>query len=136
MARALFPPASGPPHMSDRSLLTRALWFLLVGWWATPLVVGVAWLLNVTVVGLPLGIKLINRVPWVLSLREHRIIEPDHGRDQHSLLLRAPYFVFVGWWASLLWGLAAAALADSLVGLPVAVWMLDRLPYVTSLYRY
>ncbi|MFC7167256.1 YccF domain-containing protein [Halospeciosus flavus] len=122
--------------MSDRSLLTRAVWFLLVGWWATPLAIGFAWLLNVTVVGLPLGIKLINRVPWVLSLRERRIIDPDHGRDQYSLLLRAPYFVFVGWWASLLWGLGAAALADSIIGLPIAVWMLDRLPYVTTLYRY
>ncbi|QSG10388.1 Uncharacterized membrane protein, DUF307 [Halapricum desulfuricans] len=40
---------------------------MFVGWWATPIVVNTAWLLNVTVVLLPIGIKLINLVPTVLN---------------------------------------------------------------------
>ncbi|MFW6317887.1 MAG: YccF domain-containing protein, partial [Halorubrum sp.] len=56
--------------MAQRSLLVRALWFAFVGWWATPIVVNTAWLLNVTVVLLPLGIKLINLVPTALTLAE------------------------------------------------------------------
>ena len=120
-----------------RSLIARALWFLVVGWWATPLVVNVAWLLNATVVFLPLGIKLINLVPTVLTLAEPRSLsEPESARGQRSLTIRAIYFVLVGWWLSLLWANVASFLAITIVGLPVAIWMLNRLPYVTSLYRF
>jgi uncharacterized membrane protein YccF (DUF307 family) len=123
--------------MSDRSLLVRALWFVFVGWWATPIVVNAAWALNATIVLLPLGIKLINLVPTVLSLKEPRSLSaPDSGRGQRSLLVRAVYFVFVGWWLSLLWANVAAILAVTVVGLPVAYWMFNRLPFVTSLYRF
>ncbi|WP_226022743.1 YccF domain-containing protein [Halomicrobium salinisoli] len=123
--------------MSQRSLLVRALWFVLVGWWLTPALVNVAWLLNATVVLLPLGIKVINLVPTALTLAEPRSLsEPDAREGQRSLLVRAVYFVLVGWWLSWLWANVAAALAVTIVGLPVAVWMFNRLPYVTSLYRF
>jgi len=123
--------------MSDRSLLVRALWFVVVGWWATPLVVNVAWVLNATVILLPLGIKLINLVPTVLSLREPRsITEPDAGVGQRSLVVRAVWYVLVGWWLSWIWANVAAFLAVTIVGLPVAYWMFNRLPFVTSLYRF
>ncbi|MFB6302659.1 MAG: YccF domain-containing protein [Haloferacaceae archaeon] len=124
--------------MADRSPLVRALWFLAVGWWATPVVVNVAWALMATVVLAPLGVKLINLVPTVLTLREPRaIVDPAYaGGDQHSLPLRAVYFVLVGWWLSLLWSNVAAILAVTIVGLPLAIPMFNRLPYVTSLYRF
>ncbi|MFB6106516.1 MAG: YccF domain-containing protein [Halobacteriaceae archaeon] len=124
--------------MAQRSLLVRALWFVLVGWWLTPVVVNVAWLLNATVVGIPLGVKLVNLVPTVLTLREPRsVVDPESpGRGQRSLLVRAAYFVFVGWWLSWLWANVAAFAAVTVVGLPVAVWMFNRLPFVTSLYRF
>jgi uncharacterized membrane protein YccF (DUF307 family) len=120
-----------------RSTLTRALWFVAVGWWVTPVVVNVAWVLNATVLFLPLGIKLINLVPTALTLAEPRSLsDPESARGQHSLVVRAVYFVFVGWWLSLLWANVAAFLAVTIVGLPVAFWMFNRLPFVTSLYRF
>jgi uncharacterized membrane protein YccF (DUF307 family) len=120
-----------------RSLLVRVVWFLLVGWWLTFLAINVAWFLNVTVVGLPIGIKIINRVPTLLTLKERRPpIDPDAGRSQHSLLVRAAYFLLVGWWLSFLWANLAWALAASIVGLPVAIVMFNYLPYLTSLYRF
>ncbi|MFB9826236.1 MULTISPECIES: YccF domain-containing protein [Halobaculum] len=123
--------------MAQRSLFTRALWFVAVGWWATPAVVNLAWFLNATVIGLPLGIKLINLVPTVLTLKEPRSLSaPDDARGQRSLLVRGVYFVLVGWWLSLLWANVAAFLAITIVGLPVAYWMFNRLPFVTSLYRF
>lgn len=124
--------------MAQRSLLVRALWFVLVGWWLTPLVVNVAWALNATVVLIPLGIKLINLVPTTLTLREPRsVIDPDAtGAGQRSFLVRAVYFVIVGWWLSLLWANVAVVLALTIIGLPVALWMFNRLPFVTSLYRF
>ncbi|MDG5777580.1 YccF domain-containing protein [Haloarculaceae archaeon H-GB2-1] len=123
--------------MADRSLFVRALWFLVVGWWVTPIVVNVAWLLNATIILLPLGIKLINLVPTVLTLAEPRSLDtPETARGQHSLVVRAVYFVFVGWWLSLAWANVANVFAVSIIGLPIALWMFNRLPYVTSLYRF
>jgi uncharacterized membrane protein YccF (DUF307 family) len=123
--------------MAQRSLLVRALWFLAVGWWLTPVVVNVAWALNATVLLLPFGIKLVNLVPTALSLAEPRsLADPESGRGQHSLVVRGVYFLLVGWWLSFLWANVAAFLAVTIVGLPVAFWLFNRLPYVTSLYRF
>jgi uncharacterized membrane protein YccF (DUF307 family) len=123
--------------MAERSLLTRALWFVVVGWWLTPVLVNAAWFCIVTVVLAPVGIKLINLVPTALTLREPRsLVDPDSTRGQHSLPVRAVYFVLVGWWLSLLWANVAGFLAMTIIGLPLAIPMFDRLPYVTSLYRF
>ena len=123
--------------MAQRSFLTRALWFAFIGWWATPLVVNIAWLLNATIILLPIGIKLINLVPTVLSLAEPRSLgESTTARGQHSLVIRGVYFVLIGWWLSLIWANVAAFLAVTIVGIPIAFWMFNRLPYVTSLYRF
>lgn len=123
--------------MAGRSLLVRAIWFVLVGWWLTPLLVNVAWLLNATILLIPVGIKLINLVPTALSLAEPRShAAPESARGQRSLVVRGVYFVLVGWWFSWLWANLAALLAITIVGLPVAFWMFNRLPFVTSLYRF
>jgi len=125
--------------------LLRAAWFLLVGWWLTPVVLFVAWLLHLPVVTIPLGVKLVNQVPRVLTLKppsEVRGLRDPDGRparrsgDQYPLLVRAVWFIFVGSWLSLVWVLVASVLAISIVGLPVSLWLLNRLPFVLSLYRY
>jgi len=129
------------------SLLVRALWFLFVGWWLTGIWLAVAWILLVTIIGAPLGIIMINQVPFVLSLKRRdvttRVVTVDgettaetRRPEQSSLLLRAVYFVFVGWWLSLLWMTVAYAFTVSIIGLPIAIWMFGKLPYVVSLYRY
>ncbi|KTG29363.1 YccF domain-containing protein [Haloferax profundi] len=123
--------------MKQRSLLVRILWFVFIGWWATPAVVNVAWFLNATIIGLPLGIKLINLVPTVLSLKEPRALgNPDAAKGQRSLVVRGVYFLFVGWWLSWFWANVAAFFAVTIIGLPLAYWMFNRLPAVTSLYRF
>ncbi|WP_435125578.1 YccF domain-containing protein [Halobaculum sp. D14] len=123
---------------SEPSLLVRAVWFVLVGWWATGLWLSVAWLLNVTVVGLPLGIRMINTVPKVLSLKERDFVDETGtpSEQPHGLVVRGVYFVFVGWWASGVWTGVAYLFTLSVVGIPVAVWMYNKLPYVVSLYEY
>lgn len=131
----------------QHSLLVRALWYLFIGWWASGTWLGIAWLLNLTVIGLPLGIKMINLVPTVLSLRRQRtttIIDRDGddidhtvtGPDQYNLLVRAAYFLLIGWWASAIWMFVAWIASLTIIGLPVAIWMYNRLPYLTSLYRF
>ncbi len=123
--------------MTQRSLLVRAIWFVFVGWWLTPIVVNLAWFLNATIILLPIGIKLINLVPTVLTLKEPRgLTVPESGRGQRSLLVRALWFVLIGWWFSFLWANLAVLFALTIIGLPITLWMADRLPYVTSLYRF
>ena len=58
------------------------------------------------------------------------------GVSERPLLVRALWFLLVGWWLSLLWANVASFFAVAVVGLPLAVWMLHRLPFVLSLYRY
>jgi len=123
--------------MTQRPLFVRVLWFVLIGWWLTPVVINIAWLLNASVILLPFGIALINLVPTVLTLREPRSLgEQSAARGQRSLLVRAVYFVLIGWWLSWLWANVAVVLAVTIVGFPVAIWMLNRLPAVVSLYRF
>ena len=123
--------------MAQRSFLTRAVWFVLVGWWATVIFVNLAWACMATVILIPVGVKLVNLVPTVLTLAEPRSLSDMEGaRGQHSLVVRAVYFFLVGWWLSLIWANVAAILAITVVGLPFAFWMFNRLPFVTSLYRF
>ena len=124
--------------MSDQpSLLVRALWFVFIGWWLTGLWLTAAWLLTVTIVGIPLGILLINKVPLVLSLkRRENLVEEGRGGSQYSLPVRAVWFLLVGWWASGVWTGVAYVFTVSIIGIPLGVWMYDRLPFVVSLYRY
>lgn len=128
-------------------ILVRAVYFLLIGWWATGIWLGVAWLLLVTIVLMPVGIKMINLVPKIVSLKERRIenevVTADgevrisrQAPDQRPLVLRAVYFLLVGWWASAVWMALAWLASITIVGLPIAVWMYGKLPYVVSLYRY
>jgi uncharacterized membrane protein YccF (DUF307 family) len=125
--------------MADQpSLPVRAVWFVFVGWWLTGLWLSVAWLLNVTIVGIPLGIKMINKVPLVLSLkkRNERYVESEDESSQYSLPVRALWFLFVGWWASGVWTGIAYVATLTVVGIPLAVWMYGKLPFVVSLYNY
>jgi uncharacterized membrane protein YccF (DUF307 family) len=145
-------PGDGDTSVEARSqspsIVVRAVYFLLVGWWASGIWLSVAWVLIVTIVGTPIGIKMINWVPKIVSLKERRIATErartgdgsvtvtESTNDQHSLLVRAVYFLFVGWWASGVWMSIAWVASVTIVGLPLAIWMYSRLPFVVSLYRY
>jgi uncharacterized membrane protein YccF (DUF307 family) len=130
------------------SVVVRGVYFLLFGWWASGVWLSIAWVLNLTIVGMPLGIKMINFVPKIVSLKD-RTVETERvtdaegnvtinqtTREQYSLPLRAAYFLLVGWWASGIWMFLAWLASITVIGLPVAVWMYDRLPFVVSLYQY
>lgn len=130
--------------MSDSpSLIVRAIWFVFVGWWLTGIVLSVAWLCNVTIVGLPLGIKLINKAPYALTLKElgsHDDVETvemggSSGKSP-SLLVRGVYFVLVGWWASGILMSFAYLASLTIVGLPIGIKLFNYLPYVVSLKKH
>lgn len=133
---------------SGPNLLVRFIWWLAVGWWASGIAVGLAWLALVTIVGIPLGIWLINHLPSILTLRprrrtwmlgqdaEGRTVISERGRPQVSWLIRGVWFVLVGWWASAIWMGLAWLIQLTVLGLPLALLMFNRTPFVASLYRY
>jgi uncharacterized membrane protein YccF (DUF307 family) len=130
--------------MSDsQSLVIRAIWFIFVGWWLTGIVLGLAWLLNVTIIGLPLGIKLINKAPYALTLKElgssdevETIEMGGSSGKSPSFIIRGVYFVFVGWWASALLMAFAYLASVTVIGLPIGIKLFNYLPYVVSLKKY
>lgn len=124
--------------------LIRVIYFFVLGWELTGVWVLVAWLLNVTIVFLPLGLWMIDRVPQVLTLKMRPgsyVVTTKDGQTrfvterQPMFLLRAIYFIVFGWWLSLIWALLAWLLCATIIGLPIGVVMLNALPFVTTLHR-
>ena len=100
-----------------------------------------------TVILLPLGLWMLNRVPQVLTLKPmpveadvqvragDLVVVRTHGVRQHFWLWRLLYFVFVGSWLSFLWANAAWLLSVTIIGLPIGILMFNYLPTVTTLMR-
>jgi uncharacterized membrane protein YccF (DUF307 family) len=125
-----------------RPLWLRALWFVLVGWWLTAFTLTVAYLCLLTIIGVPAAFWLFDRVPLVLTLKPRSSWTADEvtgqvttGPQQHPLLLRAVYFLLVGWWLTALWISLAYVLFVTVIGIPVGVMMLNVLPTVATLQR-
>jgi len=127
--------------------LLQILWFAFIGVWLGQAWMVVAWFFIITIIGIPLGVAMLNMLPKVIALREpqrrvmihtgqsgqtiQRTVEPP----QVPLLLRALYFILVGWWLSALWMEAAYAVCLTIIGLPIGFWMFDRVPAILSLKR-
>ena len=127
--------------------LLQLLWFAFIGIWLGQIWMIAAWVLMVTIVGIPIGVAMLNMLPKVYALREPAqqvriqrrqdgsLVEQEIGRPQVNILLRAIYFLLIGWWFSALWMEAAYLLCTIIIGLPVGFWMFDRIPAVLSLKR-
>ena len=124
-------------------LLIRALYFVLIGWWFSAIWAVIAWVLCVTIIGLPLGLFMLNRMPQVATLKPARtnLLVTATGEVVHlnvpqvPFLLRAIYFVLIGWWFSAIWLAVAWALHVTIIGMLVGFWMFNRVPAVVSLAR-
>jgi len=49
-------------------VLVRIVYFILVGWWLSALWMGVSYVLMLTILGIPVGMMMVNRIPFVFSL--------------------------------------------------------------------
>lgn len=135
--------SSGVVVQRENPLLIRAVYFILLGLWFSGVWATVAWVLSVTIIGLPLGLWMLNRLPQVTTLAapDQRYIVTSAGQVISAnaagapFLLRAVYFVLVGWWFSALWLALAWALSASIIGLPIGFWMFNKVPGVITLGR-
>lgn len=128
-------------------ILVRIVWYFLVGWWITGIAMAVAWFAAIVLIGLPLSFWLVNRIPTMLTLRprrqEYLVVTGADGlisvkrlaTQQTNALLRVVYFVLIGWWLSALWMLASYVLMLTILGIPLGMMMVNRVPFVFSLHR-
>lgn len=131
--------------VQDKSpnLLIRILYFVLVGIWFSGIWATVAWFLCITIIGLPFGLWMLNRLPQVTTLKAQNndlVVLPSgqvlqKSKEQVPFILRAIYFLLIGWWFSALWMAAAWALCTVIIGIPFGFWMFNRVPAVITLAR-
>lgn len=134
------------PSYSPGCLL-QLLWFIFIGWWLGLWAIGLAWLLNITIIGLPLGLLILNNIPLVIALQtpkkevqavteDGKTILGERSLPQYNFFLRALYFIFIGWWFSLLWLVVAYLLCATIFLLPIGLLMFRLTPFLTTLKRY
>lgn len=122
--------------------LLQLLWFAFIGIWLSQIWMVAAWILMVTIIGIPLGISMLNNIPKVIALREptRRVMvrgnmQQEMEPPQINFFLRALYFLLIGWWFSALWMELAYLFCVSVIGLPIGFWMFDLVPTVLTLKR-
>lgn len=124
----------------------RALWYLFIGWWAAQIALIVGYLAGLTIIGLPVAFWTFNRIGTILTLRprsQNTVVEQQGstivvrnvGADQLPLWARAVYFVLVGWWLALIWMELAWLLSLTIVGIPLGIMMMNRLPMIYTLQK-
>jgi uncharacterized membrane protein YccF (DUF307 family) len=138
----IYQPPSGP------GFLVRALWFVFIGWYVGYFWIMLAAVLNSTIIGLPIGLRMFNAVPMVMTLKSRNtrldLVANADGTytmrhqtaQQLNFWIRAAYFILWGWWFSIVWAMAAYFIGLLIVTLPVSFWMFNRMPAVTTLAQY
>lgn len=130
----------------ETNIVVRAAWFLFIGWWLSFLAVTLAVLLQLTIIGIPAAIWLINRIPQIVTLKSSRklqIAASEAGitmvarddRPQHRWYVRTLWYIVVGWWATALWLYTAWLASVTILLLPLGFWMFGQTGKVQTLRR-
>jgi len=127
--------------------LIQLLWFFFIGVWLGQVWIIAAWLLMLTIIGIPIGISMLNKLPKIIALREPQqqiqilrrpdgsYAESEYQKPQVFFLIRMLYFLLIGWWFSAIWMELAYVLTATIIFLPIGFWMFDRVPAVLTLRR-
>jgi uncharacterized membrane protein YccF (DUF307 family) len=125
--------------VSDRpGCLLQLLWFVFIGWWLGLAAIGFAYVMFIFVVTIPIGVAVLNRVPELIALRPAPRPVTPYGSvhvPQVNIVVRALWFVLVGWWLA---GMALAvgyALCLTFVGIPFGFLLFDATPTLLTLHR-
>jgi uncharacterized membrane protein YccF (DUF307 family) len=135
-------PRQGP------GFLARAVWFVLIGWWLTAIMIVIAYVLALSILGLPFAFYLFNRIPAFLTLRgrskTYQVETTAAGTrylasaniEQRPMWMRAIWFICVGFWFGAIWMAVAYVLCVLIVTMPFGIAMFNRVGAVMTLMRY
>jgi uncharacterized membrane protein YccF (DUF307 family) len=134
-------------HRNSPGCLVSGLWFIFFGWWIGGLATLTAWLLGVTIIGLPVSLFILNNLPFLLVLQPpssetvttitaQGTVTQNREMKQINWFLRAIYFLLVGWWWSLIWMILSYIVCLTIIGLPLGLLMFRLAPAMTTLKRY
>jgi FHA domain/Inner membrane component domain len=74
--------------------------------------------------------------PMIFNQSSFQAVTVHVGKSQYGCLVRACYFVFIGWWLGLIWVIIALALCASIIGAPIGFVMFNQLPGVLTLQQH
>lgn len=122
---------------SQPGCLMQFLYFVVIGWWLGGLSVVLAYVLFLTILGIPLGVAMINKLPYLLALRQTEPMIAYVGMQtaQHNFLIRTIWFLAIGFWLTAIWLVLAYFIACTIIGMPIGFWMFDRAPALLTLHR-
>lgn len=118
--------------------LIQILWFAFIGWWLGSFAVSAAYVMFLLVVTIPIGITILNNIPMIMALRQPDQLITPHGAvsvPQHNFLLRALWFIFVGWWLAAIALSVGYFLCMTIIGLPIGFVIFDMVPTLLTLQR-
>ncbi len=127
-------------------MLSRAVWYVLFGWWLGAIWTLVAFLLCLSIIGLPIGVMMFNTLPKVLTLKpteteqvqtivDGKPVTVSGFPEEFPFLLRAIYFILLGWHLALYALAIGYLLCLTIIGLPAGLWILNRIPLIMTLKR-
>lgn len=118
--------------------LIQILWFVFIGSWLGGVAVSAAYFMFVFIVTIPIGIAILNNIPLIMALRQpDRLITPygEVSVRQHNFLVRALWFIFVGWWLAAIALSVGYFLCMTIIGLPIGFAIFDMVPGMLTLRR-
>jgi uncharacterized membrane protein YccF (DUF307 family) len=125
------------PQQRGPGILVRALWFIFIGWWLSGLAIAAAYVLCVTVIGLPIAFMIFNQLPLIVTLRPRSVGGSDDGTaEQLAWWIRGIWFVLVGWWLGAIYLTVSWFLCVIIITLPIGLWLMNRVGAVMTLLRY
>jgi uncharacterized membrane protein YccF (DUF307 family) len=131
--------APGPVHVQHKpGCLLQLIYFIFIGWWLGGLAISLAYFLFIPIITIPLGVKIINRIPYLMALREPAALASPWGVvavQQRNILLRSIWFILIGFWLAALWMSIAYFLCLTIIGMPAGFWMFDKTPAILTLRR-
>ncbi|RMF82544.1 MAG: hypothetical protein D6737_01485 [Chloroflexi bacterium] len=127
--------------------LVQGIWFIFIGWWLGQIWIGLSYLAIITVIGIPLGVIMINMLPKIMTLQEAKkevrmevrdhttIIQTNVDQQQINIFVRAIYLLLIGWWLTAIWLEIAYLMTLTVLLLPIGFWMFNQAPAILSLRR-
>ena len=120
-------------------MIISFFWFIFFGWWLGLIATAMGYFLCATIIGLPLGTLIFNRLPSIICLRplasETHFNAGIYPPDDIPFILRVIWFFVLGWELGLTAVVIGYFLCLTIIGMPVGIYILNRIPVILTLSR-